>query len=117
MEHLAQRLQEIKSEIIRLKKANEEIVLAQSKKSKELERLKRIIEIQNSSIKELESKLKIKRIADSVNDEQGNNRDLKFKINDMIGEVDKIISLMHQVVKQNLHFIPIQIQLSVAVSH
>ena len=79
MEHLAQRLQEIKSEIIRLKKANEEIVLAQSKKSKELE-----------------SKLKIKRIADSVNDEQGNNRDLKFKINDMIGEVDKIISLMHQ---------------------
>jgi hypothetical protein len=96
MEHLAQRLQEIKSEIIRLKKANEEIVLAQSKKSKELERLKRIIEIQNSSIKELELKLKIKRIADSVNDEQGNNRDLKFKINDMIGEVDKIISLMHQ---------------------
>ena len=96
MEHLAQRLQEIKSEIIRLKKANEEIVLAKSKKSKELERLKRIIEIQNSSIKELESKLKIKRIADSVNDEQGNNRDLKFKINDMIGEVDKIISLMHQ---------------------
>jgi hypothetical protein len=96
MEHLAQRLQEIKSEIIRLKKANEEIVLAESKKSKELERLKRIIEIQNSSIKELELKLKIKRIADSVNDEQGNNRDLKFKINDMIGEVDKIISLMHQ---------------------
>jgi predicted mannosyl-3-phosphoglycerate phosphatase (HAD superfamily) len=96
MEHLAHRLQEIKSEIIRLKKANEEIVLAESKKSKELERLKRIIEIQNSSIKELELKLKIKRIADSVNDEQGNNRDLKFKINDMIGEVDKIISLMHQ---------------------
>ena len=80
MEHLAQRLQEIKSEIIRLKKANEEIVLAESKKSKELERLKRIIEIQNSSIKELELKLKIKRIADSVNDEQGNNRDLKLML-------------------------------------
>jgi hypothetical protein len=96
MEHLAQRLQEIKLEIIRLKKANEEIVLALSKKNKEVDRLKKIIEIQNSSIKELELKLKFKRIADSVNDEQGTNRDLKFKINDMIGEVDKIISLLHQ---------------------
>ncbi len=96
MEHLAQRLQEIKQEIIRLKKANEEIVLAQSKKDKEVERLKKIIDIQNSSIKELELKLKIKRIADSVNTEQSGNRDLKFKINDMIGEVDKIISLLHQ---------------------
>jgi len=96
MEHLAQRLQEIKLEIIRLKKANEDIVLAHSKKNKEVDRLKKIIEIQNSSIKELELKLKIKRIADSVNDEQSNNRDLKFKINDMIGEVDKIISLLHQ---------------------
>jgi hypothetical protein len=96
MEHLAQRLQEIKSEIIRLKKANEDIVLAQTKKNKEVERLKKIIEIQNSSIKELELKLKIKRIADSFNVDQANNRDLKFKINDMIGEVDKIISLLHQ---------------------
>jgi hypothetical protein len=96
MEHLAQRLQEIKLEIIRLKKANEEIVLAQTKKNKEVERLKKIIEIQNSSIKELELKLKIKRIADSFNVDQANNRDLKFKINDMIGEVDKIISLLHQ---------------------
>jgi predicted mannosyl-3-phosphoglycerate phosphatase (HAD superfamily) len=96
MEHLAQRLQEIKLEIIRLKKANEDIVLAQSKKNKEVERLKKIIEIQNSSIKELELKLKIKRIADSFNVDQTNNRDLKFKINDMIGEVDKIISLLHQ---------------------
>lgn len=71
-------------------------MLAQSKKDKEVERLKKIIDIQNSSIKELELKLKIKRIADSVNTEQSGNRDLKFKINDMIGEVDKIISLLHQ---------------------
>lgn len=96
MEHLAQRLQAIKTEIIRLKKVNEEIVLAQEKKNKEIARLKKIIDIQNSSLKDLEQKIKIKRIADSVNEEPANNRDLKFKINDMISEVDKIISLLHQ---------------------
>lgn len=96
MEHLAQRLQEIKTEIMRLKKNNEELVLAQEKKSKEIDRLKKIVDIQNNSIKELEQKIKIKRIADSVQSDQVSNRDLKFKINEMIGEVDKIISLMHQ---------------------
>jgi 2-keto-4-pentenoate hydratase/2-oxohepta-3-ene-1,7-dioic acid hydratase in catechol pathway len=41
----------------------------------------------------------MKRLADEVNSEEhesGSNRDLKFKINEMIKEVDKIISLMHQ---------------------
>ncbi|MCC6818453.1 MAG: hypothetical protein IT245_06155 [Bacteroidia bacterium] len=69
-------------------------------KNKEIVRLRRLLDIQNSSIKELESKLKMKRLAEGVSgdsdDDNSSNRDLKFKINEMIKEVDRITTLLHQ---------------------
>lgn len=100
MENLVKRLSAIKDEIARLKSENDALKAMQLGKEKDLMRLKNLVEIQNSSIRQLEQKLKIKRIADEVagdaSEESGNNRDLKFKINEMIKEVDKVISLMHQ---------------------
>lgn len=101
MENLVKRLQDIKEQILQLKKENEELNQTRSQKDKEITRLKQIIDIQNSSIRQLEQKLKIKRIADGVSEESdGNehnsNRDLKFKINEMISEVDKIMTLIHR---------------------
>ncbi len=101
MENLLKRLQEIKTQVLQLKTENSERAIVISKKDKELLRLRQLIDIQNSTIKQLEQKLKIKRIADGVSEDAGseessNNRDLKFKINEMIREVDKIISLIHR---------------------
>lgn len=101
MENLVKRLQEIKEQILQLKKENEELNQTRSQKDKEITRLKQLIDIQNSSIRQLEQKLKMKRIADGVSeDNEGNepssNRDLKFKINEMISEVDKIMTLIHR---------------------
>lgn len=101
MENLLKRLQEIKTHVLQLKTENSERANIISKKDKELSRLRQLIDIQNSTIKQLEQKLKIKRIADGVSEDAGseessNNRDLKFKINEMIREVDKIISLIHR---------------------
>jgi len=99
MEQFIKRLQDIKQSILELKQEKNAIVESLSKKDKEIGRLKKLLEIQNSTIKDLENKLKMKRIADEMNgaeEESGSNRDLKFKINEMIKEVDKIISLMHQ---------------------
>ncbi len=103
METLVKRLQEIKDEILRLKSENEDLRSAHGKKEKEIARLRQLIDIQNNSINQLDQKLKIKRIADGVSGsetdntvESGSNRDLKFKINEMIREVDKIISLLHR---------------------
>lgn len=100
MEQLIQRLKAIKQQILELHQDKKMIEEALSKKDKEVNRLKKLIEIQNSTIKDLENKLKMKRIADEINgndsEENGSNRDLKFKINEMIKEVDRIISLMHQ---------------------
>lgn len=99
MEALIKRLQEVKQAILGLKEENAQLNSALEKRDKEISRLKRLLDIQNSSIKDLEQKLKMKRMADELNgdeSESGTNRDLKFKINEMIKEVDKIISLMHQ---------------------
>ncbi len=99
MEALIKRLQEVKQAILGLKEENVQLNSALEKREKEINRLKKLLEIQNSSIKDLEQKLKMKRMADELNGEEaenGSNRDLKFKINEMIKEVDKIITLMHQ---------------------
>lgn len=99
MEAFINRLRDIKEAILGLKEENEQLKTSLEKREKEINRLKKLLEIQNSSIKDLEHKLKMKRLADELSNEEAEsstNRDLKFKINEMIKEVDKIISLMHQ---------------------
>lgn len=100
MEAFIQRLAAIREEILKLKAENESMRNQHNERDKEISRLRNLIEIQNSSIRQLEQKLKIKRIADGLSgesaEETGGNRDIKFKINEMIKEVDKVISLMHQ---------------------
>lgn len=98
MEELLQRLQAIKEEVLRLKTKSAELQKQADKAEKDNQRLRQLLEIQNNSIKQMEQKLKVKRIADGVSgSEDGeSNRELKFKINDIIKEVDRVISLMHQ---------------------
>ncbi len=101
MEELLKRLQDIKEQVLLLKSQNTALAEEQDKKNREIQRLKQLVDIQNSSLKQMEQKLKIKRIADGVttdSDELDSNssRELKFKINEMIKEVDKIMTLMHQ---------------------
>lgn len=101
METLVKRLEDIKSQIVQLKAEQLAIQKTQQQKDKEITRLRQLIDIQNSSIRQLESKLKIKRIADEFSNgeaqsETGSKRDLKFKINEMINEIDKVITLIHR---------------------
>lgn len=97
MEDLLARLEIIVKKVEELKADNRVMAEQNLKKEKEIGRLKQLLDIQNHSIKEMENKLKIKRIADGLNGQESeSSRDLKFKINEMIKEVDKIMNLMHQ---------------------
>lgn len=101
METLVKRLEDIKAKIVQLKAEQSAHQKTQEQKDKEITRLRQLIDIQNSSIRQLESKLKIKRIADEFSNgeaqsETGSKRDLKFKINEMINEIDKVITLIHR---------------------
>lgn len=100
MKELVNRLQKIRSKAELLRNRNEELSGKVRDKDREIARLRQLLEIQNNTLRELEDKLKLKRIAEEVsgenNAQSGKNRDLKFKVNEMIKEVDKVISLLHQ---------------------
>ena len=103
MKELIERLSAIKTDLIQLKSEHKQLKEKEKIQGKEIQKLKKLLDIQNNSIRKLEQKLKIKRIADEISDsgidgenEIKSNKDLKFKISEMIREVDKVISLLHQ---------------------
>jgi 23S rRNA maturation-related 3'-5' exoribonuclease YhaM len=61
---------------------------------KELEELKEKSVLQDKEIEELVEKNKILRIAGGSND--GSSREVKFKINEIVREVDKCIAQLNQ---------------------
>jgi hypothetical protein len=102
MEAIIQRLETIKLKIVSIHNNNSELSAIIKQKNKEIERLKKLIEIQNNTIKEQEYKLKIKNIAEQAlsNDDDSSQsikrKELKFKINEMLKELDKLSHLIHQ---------------------
>ena len=59
MEAIIQRLETIKLKIASIHSSNSELSSIIKQKNKEIERLKKLIEIQNNTIKEQEYKLKV----------------------------------------------------------
>lgn len=100
MEQLLGRLAKIKDKVKALKSQNEKLMLEQKRMEQTIERLQKLVEIQNNSIRQFEQQLKIKRIADQLvsTDSLSANesRELKYKINEIIKEVDKVIALIHE---------------------
>ncbi len=100
MKQLLNRLSKIKEKINALKLQNDKLVLEQKKSGSNIARLEKLIEIQNNSIRHLEQQLKIKRIANQLESDTilspNENRELKYKINEIIKEVDKVIALIHE---------------------
>lgn len=97
MENIIAQIQLIKEKALALKQQNKELIQDNEQLKRSLNRLKQLIEVQNNTIKEQEDKLKIRKIADGSSDtenELGSNekRVLKMKINEMINEIDKVIS-------------------------
>jgi hypothetical protein len=95
-------LETIKLKIESIHSNNIELSAIIKQKNKEIDRLKKLIEIQNNTIKEQEYKLKVKSIAEHVlsNDDESSQslkkRELKFKINEMLKELDNLSHLIHQ---------------------
>lgn len=100
MDQLLGRLAKIKEKVKALKSQNEKLLLEQKKSEHSIERLQKLVEIQNNTIRQLEQQLKIKKIADQMGSNESlspnENRALKYKINEIIKEVDKVIALIHE---------------------
>ncbi len=96
-------MSDIKSIAFGLETKVEKLVDSYRKAKKELTILKTQnvqlsdkIDQQKQSIKELEDKSKVLRITKSLSTTNENTTDLKLKINELIREVDKCISLLNK---------------------
>ncbi len=100
MDQLVNRLLKIKEKILALKVQNKKLLEENKKFESTIKRLTQLIEIQNNSIKKMEQQLKIKRIADQLGSDSklspNESRELKYKINEIIKEVDKVIAQIHE---------------------
>ena len=100
MEQLLLRLAKVKDQIKALKSQKELLSIEHKKALGTIERLQKLVEIQNNSIRQLEQQLKVKRIADQLGNTEAlsanENRALKYKINEIIKEVDTVIALIHE---------------------
>jgi alcohol dehydrogenase class IV len=100
MQDILNRLNAIKIKAEEILSENRLLKQSLKKQEDQIERLKKLIEIQNNTLKEQEQKLKIKEIVESALEDRelgaNKKRELKAKINEMIKEVDKVIHLMNQ---------------------
>lgn len=99
--NIVNKLEEIKKKLKQLKGQNNDQRNLIEKQKTEIERLQKLIEIQNISLKNQDQKLKIKEIVEAVlnpdlDRDSNKKRALKHKLNEMIKEVDKIINLVQQ---------------------
>ena len=74
---------------------NNQLKIANTQLLKQNNELNKLIENQNKSIKELEEKYKVLKIAKSL-ESGANSFDQKIKINEMLREVEKCIGLLNK---------------------
>ncbi|MBI4945995.1 MAG: hypothetical protein HY840_06300 [Bacteroidetes bacterium] len=96
-------MSDLKSIVVSLEGKIEKLVDLHHRTKKELSALKtqsnhltQTIDQQKQTIKELEEKSKILRLSKSLSTTNENTYELKLKINELIREVDKCISLLNK---------------------
>ena len=67
-----------------------------SKMASESTELQKTIEQQKSAISNLEEKHKILKLAKTLNINENNSTELKYKINELVREIDKSIALLNK---------------------
>ena len=95
MSYLSEQLKEIEGKVKLLAEHNRELREEKSALQSELAVLRELVEAQKNTIKELEEKKKISKIADSVSLAAREKRELKLKINQYVREIDRCIALLN----------------------
>lgn len=85
----------IKQKAEKVVEKNQRLVQDNSELSDKISKLQRSIEIQRETIKDLEEKNKMLKIAHSIATDDEGKKALKQKINSVIREIDKSMSLLN----------------------
>ena len=62
----------------------------------QVEELSKQLELQNSSIQQLEEKNKVLKLSSSIQNDSGDNKAAKQRINELVREIDKCIALLNK---------------------
>ena len=88
-------LQKIKEKTEYLAQRNKLLKTEKDKFEKKIIELENTIEIQRQTIKDIEEKNKMLKIANKITEDDTKKKELKLKINDYIREIDKSIALLN----------------------
>lgn len=88
-------LQKIKEKTEYLAQRNKLLKTEKDKLAKKIIELENTIEIQRQTIKDIEEKNKMLKIANKITEDDTKKKELKLKINDYIREIDKSIALLN----------------------
>lgn len=88
-------LQKIKEKSEHLAQRNKLLKTEKDKLAKKIIELENTIEIQRQTIKDIEEKNKMLKIANKITEYDTKKKELKLKINDYIREIDKSIALLN----------------------
>ena len=88
-------IQNIKLKAEKIVEKNHRLLDANTKLNEKINLLQRSIDIQRETIKDLEEKNKMLKIAHSISSDDEGRKALKQKINSVIREIDKSMSLLN----------------------
>ena len=88
-------IEAIKHKTERVVDKNQRLILENSELGEKISALQRSIELQRETIKDLEEKNKMLKIAQSIQTDNTERKALKQKINSVIREIDLSISLLN----------------------
>jgi regulator of replication initiation timing len=91
-----QKLTEIREKILLLKQLYRQSVTENQNLAEENGRLRELIDSQKITIKQLEDKNKITKIADAISLSKEDKFELKLKINEFVREIDKCIAMLSE---------------------
>ena len=88
-------IQSIKTKTEKIVEKNQRLNLHNSRLLERINDLERSLNLQRETIKDLEEKNKMLKIANSIASESDDKKILKLKINEFIREIDKSMSLLN----------------------
>ena len=93
---IAERLQEIKKQLVLLLEREIELKGQIETLREENKKLKNLTEVQKNTIKDVEEKNKISKLAEVIVTDEAEAKALKTKINEYLRDIDKCIKLLNE---------------------
>ncbi|MFN4915129.1 MAG: hypothetical protein ACK5FT_07400 [Sphingomonadales bacterium] len=96
MQNLSTRLSEIRTKVEKLVEENRLLKNENESMRDRIEGLERTVELQKNTLSELTEQNKLIKLAKNLAPEDSDTEEIKNKVNELIGEIDRCIDLLNE---------------------